>query len=107
MFSNSDRFLSGPVEALNTPGANIIGTGLTPEGIETNDIIFELMNEMGWNRQPVDPQLWTKAYSQRYSSLTLASVSFLLILFKVSKMTFLFAQYKLFFVFVSHFKVLL
>ena len=26
----------------------MIGTGLTPEGIEQNDMMYELMNEMGY-----------------------------------------------------------
>ena len=43
----------------------MIGTGLTPEGIEQNDIIYELMNEMGWRSEQVDIMSWIKDYSYR------------------------------------------
>ena len=46
-------------------GASIVGTGLAPEGIGTNDVMYELMNEMGWRLQPVDPQTWVQDYVQR------------------------------------------
>ena len=43
----------------------MLGTGLTPEGIEQNDVIYELMNEMGWRGEAVDPASWTRDYSVR------------------------------------------
>lgn len=36
----------------------MVGTGLTPEGIEQNDVVYELMNEMGWRTQPVNLTSW-------------------------------------------------
>ena len=50
--------MKGPVEALNDSKATIVGTGLTPEGIEQNDVVYELMNEMGWRTQPVNLASW-------------------------------------------------
>ena len=55
----------GPINALRSKGSTMIGTGLTPEGIEQNDIIYELMNEMGWRSEPVDILPWVKDYSNR------------------------------------------
>lgn len=43
----------------------MIGTGITPEGIEQNFVIYELMNEMGWRSEPVDLVPWLEAYSYR------------------------------------------
>ena len=43
----------------------MIGTGITPEGIEQNDVVYLLMNEMGWRSEPVDVASWLEAYSQR------------------------------------------
>lgn len=43
----------------------MIGTGLTPEGIEQNDVVYELMNEMGWRSEAVDIPSWVKEYSNR------------------------------------------
>ena len=43
----------------------MIGTGLTPEGIEQNDVVYELMNEMGWRSVLVEIENWIEGYSQR------------------------------------------
>ena len=34
---------SDPVDARNTPGNTMVGVGMTPEGIETNPVMYELM----------------------------------------------------------------
>lgn len=36
----------------------MIGTGLTPEGINQNYVIYDLMNEMAYREQPVDLHQW-------------------------------------------------
>lgn len=56
---------TGPVEALKEESANIVGTGLTPEGIGSNDVMFDLMNEMGWKEKEVDLESWVRDYSHR------------------------------------------
>ena len=38
---------------------------MTPEGIEQNDFIYELMNEMGWRAAVFDLSHWTADYSER------------------------------------------
>ena len=43
-----------------------MGTGLTPEGIGPNDVMFDLMNEMGWKVKEVDIESWVRDYSHRY-----------------------------------------
>ena len=52
----------------------MIGTGLTPEGIEQNDMMYELMNEMGYRRNalnPVELEDWIKSYAlRRYGATT-------------------------------------
>lgn len=61
----------------------MIGTGLTPEGIEQNDIIYELMNEMGWRSDPVDILPWVKDYSnRRYSGMNDHSINAWMLLSK-------------------------
>lgn len=63
--------LAGPVHAQTHKGSTMIGTGLTPEGIEQNDIVYELMNEMGWRSEAVDIPSWVKEYSyRRYGGTT-------------------------------------
>jgi len=36
----------------------MIGTGLTPEGINQNYVIYELMSEMAYRHHPVDLDVW-------------------------------------------------
>ena len=65
LYGSIQTVTTGPVEALQAAGSSVIGTGITPEGIEQNDVMYELMNEMGWKKTPVEPQEWTKNYSHR------------------------------------------
>ncbi len=43
----------------------MIGVGLTPEGIELNDIIYDFMMETIWYTSPVDLDKWVANYSHR------------------------------------------
>ncbi len=43
----------------------MIGVGLTPEGIEQNDVIYEMMMETIWNTDSVDLDDWVVKYEQR------------------------------------------
>lgn len=48
----------GPFEGRSFPNSTMIGTGLTPEGINQNDVIYEFMNENSWRKQPRNMDLW-------------------------------------------------
>lgn len=39
-------------------GSTMIGTGLTPEGINQNYVIYEFMNEMAYRKKPVVLDNW-------------------------------------------------
>lgn len=39
-------------------GSTMVGTGLTPEGINQNYVIYELMNEMAYRHEPVNLDNW-------------------------------------------------
>ncbi|XP_063987434.1 alpha-N-acetylglucosaminidase isoform X2 [Diachasmimorpha longicaudata] len=52
-------------DARSMKGSTMIGTGLTPEGINQNYVIFELMNEMAYRREPVDLNAWFENYATR------------------------------------------
>uniref|UniRef100_T1JFM2 Alpha-N-acetylglucosaminidase n=1 Tax=Strigamia maritima TaxID=126957 RepID=T1JFM2_STRMM len=67
----------GVVENVNTlpfqsrvfPNSTMIGLGLTMEGINQNDVMYELMNEMTWRNESVDLQQWFTHYGyRRYGS---------------------------------------
>lgn len=56
----------GPFMGRAYPNSTMVGTGLTPEGIEQNDVIYEFMNQMAWRTEPVtDLDVWTQNYTQQ------------------------------------------
>ena len=38
----------------------MVATGLTPEAIEQNPIMYEMMNEMGWRSESPNVELWVQ-----------------------------------------------
>ena len=44
---------------------NMVGIGLTPEGIEQNDVMYDFMMETTWRDEPVNVSQWFAAYSRR------------------------------------------
>lgn len=59
-----------PAEALRYERkGNLVGFGFAPEGIENNEIIYELLSDVAWTDRPIDLDSWIAAYSrQRYGS---------------------------------------
>ena len=43
----------------------MIGIGLTPEGIEQNDIMYDYMMETTWYTSAVDLDKWVEDYTHR------------------------------------------
>lgn len=41
---------------------NLTGWGMCPEGIETNEVVYELMTDAGWQREAIDLKQWIPAY---------------------------------------------
>jgi hypothetical protein len=58
-----------PAKALHDPAAGkMVGIGLTPEGIEQNPALYQLMLENVWRDEPVNVEDWLDAYvHERYS----------------------------------------
>ncbi|XP_022102905.1 alpha-N-acetylglucosaminidase-like [Acanthaster planci] len=53
------------------PGSTMVGTGLTPEGIEQNDVMYGFMNDLTWRTQPVNVTAWIDSYAvRRYGKFT-------------------------------------
>lgn len=65
MFGSAGIVNKQVFEGRNMAGSTMIGTGLTPEGINQNYVIYELMNEMAYRRDPVDLDLWFENYAIR------------------------------------------
>jgi len=57
----------------NSNRGNVIGIGLSPEGIENNEVIYELLTDGVWTPEPIDLTQWLKFYmASRYGSSSLA-----------------------------------
>ncbi|XP_033636644.1 alpha-N-acetylglucosaminidase-like [Asterias rubens] len=54
------------------PGSTMMGTGLTPEGINQNDVMFAFMNDLAWRNAPVNITAWIDSYAvRRYGSFSI------------------------------------
>lgn len=65
-----DLYASMPAEALAYPGrGKLVGFGFAPEGIGNNEIIYELLSDIGWTKTSIDLDSWIPAYCrQRYGA---------------------------------------
>ncbi|XP_038160453.1 alpha-N-acetylglucosaminidase [Cyprinodon tularosa] len=69
-FGTVESINSGPFQALSFPNSTLVGLGMTPEGIEQNPVIYELMSELAWRREPVNLTKWVSLYAaRRYGSM--------------------------------------
>lgn len=60
-----DFYANGHLEALRSPNkGQLVAHGLAPEGIENNEIIYELYADAGWNDKELDLNKWLENYSQ-------------------------------------------
>ncbi|NVJ98209.1 MAG: alpha-N-acetylglucosaminidase [Alphaproteobacteria bacterium] len=65
-----DIYATIPAEALQYENKqNLVGFGFAPEGIENNEIIYELLSDIAWTDKPIHLEGWIAAYSkQRYGA---------------------------------------
>lgn len=71
MFGKMDVVASEPSKTLNSnKSGDMIGIGLTPEGIEQNPVMYELMMDNVWRKDSINLNSWLKGYvTQRYGKL--------------------------------------
>ncbi len=66
LFGRMRHIATDPAIALHDPESkNMAGIGLTPEGIEQNPAVFELMLENTWTDEPIDAETWVRQYARR------------------------------------------
>lgn len=53
------------IKARNEANSTMIGTGLTPEGINQNYVIYDLMTESAWRTEPANLTEWFTNYTIR------------------------------------------
>lgn len=65
-----DFYANGHLEALSSANrGNLVAHGLAPEGIENNEVLYELVTDAGWSSRRIDVCDWLKRYSQnRYGA---------------------------------------
>ena len=51
--------------AMARANANMVGTAVFTEGLDTNPFIFDLFTEMAWHDAPIDAAEWTRDYVLR------------------------------------------
>lgn len=63
-------YANGHLEALSSPNRGVLrGYGTSPEGVENNDVVYELISAAGWSSAPIDLPRFLHAYSTaRYGS---------------------------------------
>lgn len=67
---NVSFYASASIEALKSPfSKNMTGFGSAPEGIENNELIYELIGDMGWSDSVINTENWARDYCKaRYGS---------------------------------------
>ena len=56
-------YASGSAEALASPfSEHLIGFGSAPEGLENNEVVYELLADMGWTSDSIDLDSWLECY---------------------------------------------
>ncbi len=66
LFGRMRHVAYDPAIALHDPDAgNMAGIGLTPEGIEQNPALFQLMTENVWRSEPIKLDRWLHNYARR------------------------------------------
>lgn len=59
-----DFYANGHLEALASPNkGRLVAHGMAPEGIENNEVIYELLSDAGWSDKKIDIHEWLKVYS--------------------------------------------
>lgn len=56
-------YASGSAEALASDySSSLVGFGSAPEGLENNEIVYELLADMGWTDKAIDLDKWIEQY---------------------------------------------
>lgn len=59
-----DFYANGHLEALNSPNkGRLVGHGMAPEGIENNQVIYEIMSDAAWRTEKADIKALLRDYS--------------------------------------------
>lgn len=65
MYGSAGVINTDVINTRNAEGSTMIGIGLTMEGINQNYVIYDLMTEQAWRKEPTDLTQWFRSYSRR------------------------------------------
>ncbi|CAH1960019.1 unnamed protein product [Acanthoscelides obtectus] len=65
MYGSFDIINQNVIKARNANSSTMIGTGLTPEGINQNYVIYDAMIESAWRKEPQDKEEFFRLYTVR------------------------------------------
>ncbi|KAF4517969.1 hypothetical protein B566_EDAN005336 [Ephemera danica] len=65
LYGAADLVNKGVFHGRTMPNSTMVGTGITPEGINQNYVIYDLMLEMGWRNSPANLTIWFNDYATR------------------------------------------
>jgi len=66
LFGSLQNIAKAPIDTLHDPSSgHMKGIGFTPEAIENNPVIYELMAEHAWRNAPVTVKDWIQEYAWR------------------------------------------
>uniref|UniRef100_A0A0B7BFH7 Alpha-N-acetylglucosaminidase n=1 Tax=Arion vulgaris TaxID=1028688 RepID=A0A0B7BFH7_9EUPU len=65
LYGAVDSINKGPFAARAFPNSTMIGIGLTPEGINQNEVIYEFMMENSWRNETRDVDAWVESFAQQ------------------------------------------
>ncbi len=64
MTGDLEFYANGRLKALQSENkGRLSGYGLAPEGIENNELLYELITDAGWTDQPIDVDQWLQQYA--------------------------------------------
>lgn len=63
MTGDLQMYATSSAEALHSSNkGNLVGFGSAPEGLESNEVIYELLADMGWTDEAIDLDNWMETY---------------------------------------------
>ena len=63
MTGDLQMYATSSAEALHSANAgNLVGFGSAPEGLENNEVVYELLANMGWTADSIDLDSWLPVY---------------------------------------------
>lgn len=58
-------YANGHLAALQSARkGNLVGYGTAPEGVENNDVVYEMIADAGWSSEPIDVEQWVRRYAR-------------------------------------------